>query len=146
MAERTAIECPECSGFGRIGDGPFTMGVECSQCDGRGLCDISKATEEVVSKILNKASEQYGREYNEHLVSMLLITIDGPDSTVIYGGDDEDLGYIEPSSLAALKVRGQLWGTYPSDIASNIACDIYYTLSRQAELGWIKENDYRFEG
>lgn len=148
MAEKTAIECPECAGFGTIGDGPFTMGVECSQCDGRGFRDISKATEEVVRKILDKAAEQSGRKYKEHLVSMLLVTIDGPDSTVLYGGDDEEMGYIEPSSLAVLKVFGHLWGTFPSETASRVTCDLYYTLGRQSELGWVEEGvtGYHFEG
>lgn len=40
------IECPDCCGFGRIGDGPTTMGTECPQCDGRGVRSISKTTEE----------------------------------------------------------------------------------------------------
>ena len=46
--ENREIECPECGGFGRIGDGPFTMGMECPECGGRGVRDISTATEKVV--------------------------------------------------------------------------------------------------
>ena len=31
------IQCPTCSGFGTIGDGPFTVGTECPECGGAGV-------------------------------------------------------------------------------------------------------------
>jgi hypothetical protein len=146
-AENREIECPECRGFGSLGDGPFAMGTECPQCGGRGACDVSKATEETVRSVLDKASEQISLVVKEYLVLMLLVIIDGHDSTVKYGGDDEDGEHIEPSSLAALKVRAHLWGSFPSEIASRMTCDLYYTLGRQNELGWIEKGvpGYRFE-
>jgi hypothetical protein len=78
---------------------------------------------------------------------MLVLTLDGPDSNVQVGGYDEEGEYSEPSSLAALKVRGRLWITYPSDVASLAACNLFYTLGRQSELGCIQEDvpGYHFE-
>ena len=31
------VECSTCHGFGRIGDGPFSAGAECHDCDGKGI-------------------------------------------------------------------------------------------------------------
>lgn len=131
---KKAIECPECRGFGTIGDGPFSMGQECPMCGGYGAKNISVATEQAVRAVLKKTADQSGRKYDEHLVSMLLVTIDGPDAQTKFGDITEEM-----SSLAVLKVRAHLWGSFPPDVASLATCNLYYLLGRQEELGWFEE-------
>lgn len=36
-------ECTQCGGFGSIGDGPFSMGTTCPECNGTGIKEAEKA-------------------------------------------------------------------------------------------------------
>jgi hypothetical protein len=136
-------ECSECGGFGSIGDGPFTVGMECPGCDGQGVTDISrqgKTTEAVSLEVLGKTYDEF--KYDERFVRHVVATLEDPDMASV-----RDAG---GASNAAVWLRSSLWVGHGGgfEMASRATCDLFYTLGRQDELGWIEGMvpNYHFEG
>ena len=101
----------------------------------------TKTTEEVVREVLGKTYNQFGFNEDTALVNDFVATLDDPTQAYI-----EDEGDASP---AAERIRGRLWSRYTGGGASASATsDLFYTLGRQSELGWVVEQvpGYRFDG
>ena len=101
----------------------------------------TKTTEEVVREVLGKTYNQFGFDRATDLIADFVATLEDPTQAVM-----EDEGDASP---AAEKIRARLWSRYSGGGASASAtADLFYTLGRQDELGWVVEQvpGYSFHG
>jgi hypothetical protein len=103
--------------------------------------DIKTATtENVVRTVLGKMYDRFGFGKDTHLISEIVTILDDPEKSKL---DDE---VVTP---AASEIREMLWNRYSGGGASATAtADLFHTLGRQNELGWLLEEapGYRFKG
>ena len=99
-------------------------------------------TENVVRTVLGKMYDRFGFNKDTRLISEIVTTLDDPEKSKPLS--DEDV-----VTLAAAEIRETLWNCYRGGGASATAtADLFYTLGRQNELGWLLEEapGYRFKG
>lgn len=98
-----------------------------------------KTTEEVVIEVLSNSSN-YGFEHDERFVRHTVCVLEDLSMTVAEFG-------VNASPAAEWFRAGVLFDLGNVD-ASSLTCDLFYTLGRQSELGWIEGQvpGYRFEG
>lgn len=102
-----------------------------------------KTTKEIVLEFLDKPcyqSEQFDFKNDERFIRHLVAVLEDPTEAVI-----EEEGYASP---AAGWLRSSLLFELGGEVASSLTCDLFYTLDRQNELGWIEEDipGYKFNG
>jgi hypothetical protein len=97
---------------------------------------MPKTTEELVLEVLHEFDFKHDRRFIRHLVAVL----EDPDMIV----PEVEVN----ASPAAEWVRSSLFLELGGAVASSVTCDLFYTLGRENELGWIEEHlpDYRFKG
>lgn len=99
-------------------------------------------TENVVRTVLGKMYDRFGFDKDTRLISEIVTILDDPEKSKPLS--DEDV-----VTLAAAEIRETLWNRYSGGGASATAtADLFYTLGRQNELGWLLEEapGYRFKG
>lgn len=99
-------------------------------------------TENVVRTVLGKMYDRFGFNKDTRLISEIVTILDDPEKSKPLS--DEDV-----VTLAAAEIRETLWNRYSGGGASATAtADLFYTLGRQNELGWLLEEapGYRFKG
>lgn len=98
-------------------------------------------TENVVRVVLGKMYDRFGFNKDAQLINQIVTVLDDPEKSKL---TDEDV-----VSPAASEIRETLWNRYSGGGASATAtADLFYTLGRQNELGWLLEDapGYRFKG
>lgn len=108
-----------------------------SEMDSKNIA--SEDNEDVVRRVLGKTYNQFGFNRTEALIADFVYVLEDPSQAVV-----EDAG--DPSP-AAEHIRSRLWSRYSGGGASASATsDLFYTLGRQDELGWIEEQvpGYRY--
>lgn len=98
-------------------------------------------TENVVRTVLGKMYDRFGFNKDAPLINQIVAVLDDPEKAKLT--DDDVVGQ------AASEIRETLWNRYSGGGASATAtADLFYTLGRQNELGWLLEEapGYRFKG
>lgn len=98
-------------------------------------------TENVVRTVLGKMYDRFGFSKDAPLINEIVTALNDPEKGKL--ADDEVVGQ------AASEIREKLWNRYSGGGASATAtADLFYTLGRQNELGWLLEEapGYRFKG
>lgn len=94
-------------------------------------------TKETVIDVLGPVYNQFGFEESKHPEKFAELLNDSSKSAVEDEGD---------ASEAASKIRQILWDYYTGGGASaSSTCQLFYTLGRQNELGWIEGEAPGFE-
>lgn len=97
-------------------------------------------TENVVRAVLGKMYDRFGFNDDTQLINQIVTVLDDPAMSELA---HEDVTH------AASEIREVLWNRYSGGGASATAtADLFYTLGRQNELGWLLEEapGYRFKG
>lgn len=98
-------------------------------------------TENVVRVVLGKMYDRFGFNKDAQLINQIVTVLDDPEKSKPLSDDDV--------THAAAEIRETLWNRYSGGGASATAtADLFYTLGRQNELGWLLEDapGYRFKG
>lgn len=91
-----------------------------------------KTTEEIVTEFFGKPcyqSEQFDFKNDQRFIRHLVAVLEDPTEAVI-----EEEGNASP---AAGWLTGSLLFELGGEVAKSVACDLFYTLGRQNELGWM---------
>lgn len=104
----------------------------------------SADTEITVRAVLGKMYDRFGwfgLNENTRLINQIVAILDDPEKKRVPS--------VDAVSYAAVEVREALWNNYTGGGATASAtADLFYTLGRQNELGWLLDEvpGYRFKG
>lgn len=99
-------------------------------------------TENVVRTVLGKMYDRFGFGNDTRLITEIVAILGDPEKNAPF---EEGFAITD----AAYEIREKLWNRYSGGGASATAtADLFYTLGRQNELGWLLEEapGYRFKG
>lgn len=95
-----------------------------------------KTTKEIVLEFLDKPryqSEQFEFKHDERFIRHLVAVLEDPTEAVI-----EEEGNASP---AAGWLSSSLLFELGGEASRSVTCDLFYTLGRQNELGWMDKQD-----
>lgn len=94
-----------------------------------------QTTEQTVREILGVTYDGFGFQNRNDLIERIVTVLD--DDSKRFMEDDGD------ASEAAENVRAMLWSAFSDGGASaGATCELFYTLGRFDELGWVKEEGH----
>lgn len=97
---------------------------------------MPKTTEETILEFLGKPcyqSEQFEVKNDQRFIRHLVAVLEDPTEAVI-----EEEGNASP---AAGWLYSSLMFELGGEAANSLTCDLFYTLGRQDELGWMEKKD-----